>query len=64
LCLLVVHGERDTTIPPSHGREVFAAAPTPHKHLILAPDLAHNDILSAFPEITSALTACRVVPER
>lgn len=44
--LLVMHAEKDTVIPLSMGRELFAAAPYP-KEFLLIKDRNHND----FPEV-------------
>jgi hypothetical protein len=40
--LLVVHGQRDSIVPLSLGRELFAAAPGP-KDFYLIPNAGHND---------------------
>jgi len=40
--LLLLHGERDETIPTVHGRTLFASAADP-KQAIYFPDVAHND---------------------
>jgi uncharacterized protein len=42
--LLVLHGERDDIVPPSHGRALFDAAPEP-KQIRTFPDLGHNDLV-------------------
>lgn len=44
--LLVLHGERDEIVPPSHGRALFEAAPQP-KRLELFPNVGHNDFVQA-----------------
>jgi fermentation-respiration switch protein FrsA (DUF1100 family) len=44
--LLVLHGDRDTIVPVSHGRTLFGAAGQP-KHLHVFPGLGHNDLLRA-----------------
>ena len=44
--LLVLHGDRDTIVPVSHGRKLFEAANQP-KHLHVFPGLGHNDLLRA-----------------
>jgi uncharacterized protein len=41
--LLVLHGERDTIVPPEFGRALFAAAPEP-KEAWFAPEGGHNDL--------------------
>ncbi len=43
--LLIVHGERDAVIPPSHGRRIFEAANEP-KRFVAFPDAEHNDLFS------------------
>lgn len=42
--LLVLHGDRDDIVPPSHGRALFEAAPGP-KRLHFFPGLGHNDFV-------------------
>jgi fermentation-respiration switch protein FrsA (DUF1100 family) len=42
--LLVLHGEDDDIVPPSHGRALFDAAPEP-KDLRVFPGLGHNDLV-------------------
>jgi uncharacterized protein len=44
--VLVLHGDRDTIVPVSHGRTLFEAAGEP-KHLHVFPGLGHNDLLGA-----------------
>lgn len=44
--LLVLHGDRDTIVPVSHGRKLFEAANQP-KHLHVFPGLGHNDLPGA-----------------
>jgi fermentation-respiration switch protein FrsA (DUF1100 family) len=41
--LLVVAGERDRIVPPSHSRRLFDAAPQP-KRFVLLPGADHNDL--------------------
>ena len=41
--LLVVHGERDRTVPPAFGRRLLAAAPEP-KHGVFIPEAGHADL--------------------
>jgi len=43
--LLIIHGRRDTLIPPLHSREIFRQAAEP-KQLIILPEAGHNDIYS------------------
>jgi fermentation-respiration switch protein FrsA (DUF1100 family) len=43
--VLVIHGERDTIVPPMHGDELFAAAPEP-KRLHRVHDADHNDLVT------------------
>ncbi len=43
--LLVVHGERDTVVPVSHGRRLLAAA-RPPKAGHFVPAAGHNDLYS------------------
>jgi fermentation-respiration switch protein FrsA (DUF1100 family) len=40
--VLVIHGEKDATIPTSHGRAILAAAPEPKKGVFFA-EKGHND---------------------
>ena len=40
--LLVLHGERDRTVPFAQGRRLFEAAPSP-KHFFAIPGADHND---------------------
>lgn len=44
--LLVIHGDRDTIVPLSHGEAVYEAADR-QKRLEVFPGLGHNDLLSA-----------------
>lgn len=39
--LLVLHGDRDQTVPPDHGRSLYEAAPAP-KRLHIFPGLEHD----------------------
>lgn len=41
--LLVIHGERDRTIPTALGRRLLAAAPEPRRGVFI-PDAGHNDL--------------------
>jgi uncharacterized protein len=40
--LLILHGEKDTTIPVTHGKALFAAANQP-KEAVFFPDTSHSD---------------------
>jgi uncharacterized protein len=42
--LLILHGESDAIVPPSHGKALFEAAPSP-KHMNVFPSVGHNDLL-------------------
>jgi fermentation-respiration switch protein FrsA (DUF1100 family) len=42
--LLVVHGDTDTIIPFSAGRQVFDRAPSPRKQFVALPGADHNDL--------------------
>jgi alpha-beta hydrolase superfamily lysophospholipase len=44
LPLLVIHGENDEVIPPSHGRKLVEASPGADKAFSLVPDAGHNDL--------------------
>lgn len=44
--ILMIHGERDTTIPPDLGRKLFAIAREP-KFFLSLPEAEHNDIALA-----------------
>ena len=46
--LLVLHGDRDSTVPLAHGKALYEAAREP-KRLHVFPGLGHNDLLSAGP---------------
>jgi fermentation-respiration switch protein FrsA (DUF1100 family) len=46
--VLILHGDRDTTVPLGHGRALFEAARHP-KRFHFFPGLGHNDLLSAGP---------------
>ena len=41
--LLVIHGERDSIIPPQLGRRVYEDAPTARKQFVGLPGADHND---------------------
>jgi fermentation-respiration switch protein FrsA (DUF1100 family) len=40
--VLLIHGEEDKMIPPSHSEELFAACPSKNKELKLCPKADHN----------------------
>ena len=48
--LLVVHGDRDSIIPFSAGRQVFDAAPSSQKTFVPIPGADHNDLHVANPD--------------
>lgn len=50
--VVLMHGERDTLIPPSHSQALLARAPTARR--VLVPQAAHND-LQDFDAYRSAL---------
>ncbi len=41
--ILILHGARDTVVPPRFGRALFDAAPEP-KEFWLAPGAGHNNL--------------------
>ena len=41
--ILMLHGGRDSVIPPSLGEKLFAAAPEPKEQWI-APEAGHNNL--------------------
>lgn len=43
--LLVLHGERDTLVPPSQGQALYDASPATHKQILIIPRAGHNDIM-------------------
>jgi uncharacterized protein len=43
--LLVIHGNRDEIVPPSHGKSLLEAAPPP-KHMHVFRGLGHNDLVA------------------
>ncbi len=51
--LLVMHGDRDTTVPDYMGRQVFDAAPEP-KVFVSFPDTGHSDLATGL--VVSAIT--------
>ena len=42
--LLVIHGEKDTIIRPSHGRKLYEVSAAEDKTLELVPEAGHNDL--------------------
>jgi hypothetical protein len=42
--LLVLHGDRDEIVPPSHGRTLFEAAPGTRRIQVF-PGLGHTDLV-------------------
>ncbi|WP_073254501.1 serine aminopeptidase domain-containing protein [Shimia gijangensis] len=42
--LLVMHGTKDALIPIEMGRQIFAAAPSVQKQLIVAKRAGHTDL--------------------
>jgi hypothetical protein len=44
---LVLHGARDSVIPPEEAREAWAAIPGATKRLVLLPDCDHNDVFTS-----------------
>lgn len=47
--LLVIHGQSDPLVPPSHGRRIFELASGPKQHLWIA-GAHHNDVLFSAPQ--------------
>jgi hypothetical protein len=45
LPLLVIHGQRDTLIPPENGQALYDASPSAHKTIVTIPSAGHNDLL-------------------
>jgi len=43
--LLIIHGEADTLIPPSHGRRLFEAATVSDKQFLGIPGAGHDDLM-------------------
>lgn len=43
--LLVIHGEADTLIPPSHGRKLVGAATVSDKRYLGIPEAGHDDLM-------------------
>jgi uncharacterized protein len=54
--LLVIHGERDEIVPPSHGDALFAAAPAP-KRMHVVRGAGHNDLVGRMGEDYARLIA-------
>jgi alpha-beta hydrolase superfamily lysophospholipase len=44
--VLVIHGGRDRLIPPQEGRDLFAAAGSRDKRLLVIPQADHNSVLA------------------
>ncbi|MEM9236584.1 MAG: alpha/beta hydrolase, partial [Verrucomicrobiota bacterium] len=42
--LLVIHGQDDFLIPPSHGRDLVNASPAALKRFVGVPNAGHNDL--------------------
>jgi len=42
--LLLAHGSRDWTVPPSHSRAIYDAAGGPRQRIVV-PDTGHNDLI-------------------
>ena len=53
--VLILHGDRDTTVPLAHGKALFDAARHP-KRLHVFPGLGHNDLLAAGPRYGRIIT--------
>lgn len=54
--LLIIHGERDEIVPPSHGEALLAAAPAPKRmHAVHGAD--HNDLIARMGEDYARLIA-------
>jgi fermentation-respiration switch protein FrsA (DUF1100 family) len=47
--VLVIQGDRDQVVPPSHGRRIFAAANEP-KYSLWVPGAGHNDVTFVAPK--------------
>lgn len=43
--LLVIHGERDTLLPISHGQDLYDASPAEHKQFVRIRGAGHNDLI-------------------
>ena len=52
----LVHGERDSLIPPAHSEALRAAAGAQHAHLLRVPEAGHNDV-HEFPAYLDGLRA-------
>ena len=54
--LLVIHGEADRIIPPSHGRALADASAAARKRFVGIPDAGHNDLFQvAGPEVVAEI---------
>lgn len=47
LPLLVIHGEQDTIIPVSNGRDLYDVSPAQDKQLVIIAEAGHNNLLYA-----------------
>jgi fermentation-respiration switch protein FrsA (DUF1100 family) len=56
--VLIIHGERDTLIPATLGRALFAAAREP-KHALWIANGGHNDLWGRIRETVMAFAARR-----
>lgn len=45
LPLLIIHGERDTLLPVTHGQELYDASPAENKRIVRIPRAGHNDLM-------------------
>lgn len=41
--LLIIHGQKDTIIPPSHSQSLYDGCPSSHKHLLIVNQATHNE---------------------
>ena len=48
--LLVIHGERDSLIPPGHGKALYENAPSEKKEWFPVPGAGHNSVIPAAGE--------------
>lgn len=49
LPLLIIHGQRDTVIPVTHGEDLYNASPATDKTLVVIEKAGHNDMLIVNP---------------
>jgi fermentation-respiration switch protein FrsA (DUF1100 family) len=54
--LIVIHGERDEIVPPSHGNALFGAAPPP-KRMHVVGGAGHNDLVARMGDSYARLIA-------